>query len=119
VWSEPGLIIYWFGVGLFYANAPRFSGEVNELINVAHRPRWFVLHADAIDDINYTGGKTLLDVADELIQRDLVFAIADTDPDVLRELGSLRSHREDRRGARLRSLTDARAGFRRYRDASE
>ena len=119
VWSEPGLIIYRFGVGLFYANASRFSEEVNELVTVPHPPRWFVLHADAIDDIDYTGGKTPLDVADELIQRDIVLAIADTDPDVLRELERFGVTAKIGEAHVFESLADARAAFHRCHDANE
>src|SRR3954453_2714551 len=75
--SEPGLVVYRFGVGLFYANAAQFSDEVLALIDGDHPPRWFVLHAVAIDDVDYSGGKTLSEVADELAERKIVFAIAD------------------------------------------
>ncbi len=39
-------------------------------------PRWLVLLADAIDDVDYTGGKTLVELADQLTQRNVVFAVA-------------------------------------------
>ncbi len=58
--TEPGLVVYRFGVGLFYANATRLSEEALELVGGPEPPRWFVLHADAIDDVDYTGGKTLV-----------------------------------------------------------
>jgi sulfate permease, SulP family len=74
--SEPGLVIYRFGVGLFYANAERFAEEVIGLVNVVDPPRWFVLFADAIDDVDYTGGLTLGEVVDQVHNRGVVFAIA-------------------------------------------
>src|SRR4051795_13292991 len=43
--SEPGLVIYRFSVGLFYANAERFSEEVLGLVSGPEPPRWFVLDA--------------------------------------------------------------------------
>jgi sulfate permease, SulP family len=43
----------------------------------ADAPRWLVLDTDAIDDIDYTGGKTLAELADRLNERGIVFAIAD------------------------------------------
>src|SRR5207253_581753 len=64
--SEAGLVIYRFGVGLFYANAERLKEEVAGLVDSSDPPRWFVLHADAIDDVDYTGGKTLAELADQL-----------------------------------------------------
>jgi MFS superfamily sulfate permease-like transporter len=84
--SEPGLVVYRFGVGLFYANAPRLAEEVTALVDTPNPPRWFVLLADAIDDVDYTGGKTLVELADELKERGVVFAIAGAGPEVRREL---------------------------------
>jgi len=84
--SEPGLIVYRFGVGLFYANAARLSREVTALIDSPSPPRWFVLLAEAVDDVDYTGGKTLGELADEIHSRNVTFAIAEAGPDVLREL---------------------------------
>jgi SulP family sulfate permease len=84
--SEPGLVVYRFGVGVFYANAERLSEEVLGLVDVSEPPRWFVLDAEAIDDIDYTGGKTLAELADELAARDVVFAVARANGAVRREL---------------------------------
>jgi high affinity sulfate transporter 1 len=74
--TEPGLVAYRFAVGLFYANAERLAEEVIGLVDVAEPPRWFVLVADAIDDVDYTGGQTLAEIADELAERKIVFAIS-------------------------------------------
>jgi sulfate permease, SulP family len=75
--SQPGLVIYRFSVGLFYANAERFSDEILGLAGATPPPRWLVLHADAIDDVDYTGGQTVAEVARQLADRGIVFAIAD------------------------------------------
>ena len=74
--TEPGLVVYRFGVGLFYANATRLSDDVLALVDVPEPPRWFVLLADAIDDVDFTGGKTLLELAGQLADRDVVFCVA-------------------------------------------
>jgi high affinity sulfate transporter 1 len=84
--TEPGLIVYRFGVGLFYANASRFAMEVLALVDRPPRPRWFVLLAEAIDDVDFTGAKTLLEVARQLAERNVVFAIVRVQPGVLAEL---------------------------------
>jgi sulfate permease, SulP family len=83
---EPGLVIYRFGVGLFYANAARFTEEVMALVDVAEPPRWIVLFADAIDDVDYTGGKTLLETVEQLRQRNVAFALAAVRDAVVPEL---------------------------------
>jgi MFS superfamily sulfate permease-like transporter len=74
--TEPGLVVYRFGVGLFYANATKFSEDVLALVDVAEPPRWFVLLADAIDDVDFTGGKTLLELAGQLTDRNVVLCVA-------------------------------------------
>ncbi|WP_433301036.1 SulP family inorganic anion transporter [Actinoplanes sp. CA-030573] len=84
--TEPGLVIYRFGVGIFYANAERLSQEIMALVNVPDPPRWFVLYADAIDDIDYTGAQTLLELADHLTARGIVLAVAGAGDDLRREL---------------------------------
>ena len=84
--SEPGLVVYEFGVGLFYANAERFSEEIIGLVDVPEPPRWFVLDAVAIDDVDYTGGKTIAEIADELANRNVVFVVAGASHHLRREL---------------------------------
>jgi MFS superfamily sulfate permease-like transporter len=84
--TEPGLVIYRFGVGIFYANAERLSTEVLGLVEVPDPPRWLVLQADAIDDIDYTGAQTMLELADQLHQRGVVLAIAQANDDLRHQL---------------------------------
>ena len=43
--TEPGLVVYRFGVGLFYANAERLSTEALGLVDIPDPPRWFVLQS--------------------------------------------------------------------------
>jgi high affinity sulfate transporter 1 len=84
--SEPGIVVYRFGAGLFYANAERLSEEALGLVETPDPPRWFVLHAGAMDDIDFTGGATLCELADQLADRSVVFAVADASPAIRREL---------------------------------
>jgi high affinity sulfate transporter 1 len=84
--TEPGLIVYRFGVGLFYANASRFATEVLTLVDHDPRPRWFILLAEAIDDVDFTGAKTLLEVVGQLTERGITFAVVRVQPGVLAEL---------------------------------
>jgi MFS superfamily sulfate permease-like transporter len=84
--TEPGLVIYRFGVGIFYANAERLYREVIGLVDTADRTRWLVLQADAIDDVDYTGAQTLLELADQLQRRGIVFAVAAVTDDVRDQL---------------------------------
>ena len=84
--SEPGLVVYEFGVGVFYANAERLSDEIIGLVDVPEPPRWFVLDAAEIDDVDYTGGKTLAEIADQLASRNVLFVVAAASHHLRREL---------------------------------
>ena len=84
--TEPGLVVYRFGVGLFYANAARFTEEAIALVSGPQPPRWLVLLANAVDDVDYTGGKTLVELAGQLEARGVVFAVADVRDAVRPEL---------------------------------
>jgi high affinity sulfate transporter 1 len=110
--SEPGLVIYRFGVGLFYANAQRLTDEAIGLVDVADPPRWFVLDASAMDDVDYTGGQTLTELSEQLKARKIVFATVGLDDDLRRELGLF--------GVDVRefaSLEEVREAFRRDQEA--
>jgi MFS superfamily sulfate permease-like transporter len=84
--SEDGLVIYRFGVGLFYANAQRLSDELLELAAGPTRPRWIILEAGSIDDIDYTGGKTLGEIVAELRKLSVELVVADVRDSVHGEL---------------------------------
>ena len=109
--SEPGLIVYRFGVGLFYANVSRLADEVMALVEVTEPPDWFVLHAVAIDDVDYTGGQALSELARELAKLDIVFAIADASPELRRELDRFGVTGEIGANHLFDSLGSARAAF--------
>ena len=49
-------------------------------------PRWFVLDAAAVDDIDYSGGKTLDELADQLHERNVVLVLCEVDDKVRRQL---------------------------------
>ena len=57
----PGLVIYRFGAGLYYANASRFAEEVLEIMTTGDPVEWFCIDAEAIDDVDYSGSKTLFE----------------------------------------------------------
>ncbi len=90
--TEPGLVIYRFGAALFYANAGRFSEEIQLLAGPAsssdtdRRLRWLMVDAGAITQVDYTAARVVKELHDDLAQRgvDLVFAHvqADLKPDL-------------------------------------
>ena len=84
--TEPGVVVYRFGAGIFYANAQRLTDEVLALTGSDPPPKWFILDGASIDDVDYTGGKTLAEIAAELRQMGIVVAAADMRQTVRSEL---------------------------------
>ena len=113
VTSEPGLVVYRFAVGLFYANAARFADEVRSLAGGAKPPRWLVLDLGAVDDVDYTGGETLAELVEELLGQKIVVAVAEPSVAVLRELDTFGITARIGRERVYATVGDARDAFRR------
>jgi sulfate permease, SulP family len=76
----PGLVVYRFASGLYFANATRFNEEILQLVDRADPGspvRCLVLEASAIVDVDYSGGLTLKQVTSELHDRGIRFVVAD------------------------------------------
>jgi MFS superfamily sulfate permease-like transporter len=110
--SEPGLVVYRFAVGLFYANAERFGDEVRGLVEGAEPPRWLVLDLGAVDDIDFTGGETLLELVEELQARNIVVAVAGPGASLQHELDSFGIAERIGREHIYATVEDAREAFR-------
>lgn len=56
----PGLMVYRFSHGMYYANAALLSEEVTKLVKEASPPlTWFCIDAAAVDDIDFSAAETL------------------------------------------------------------
>lgn len=65
--AVPGLVVYWFGSDLFYANIDRFASEARGLVAAAPSPvRWLAIDAGAITDLDYSAGSTLKDLVKDM-----------------------------------------------------
>jgi MFS superfamily sulfate permease-like transporter len=75
--AAPGLVIYRFSHGLYYANAQKLQDEVPELTKPSCvATRWLCVDGVAIDDVDFTGGATLVSISNTLRERNtrLLFA---------------------------------------------
>jgi high affinity sulfate transporter 1 len=73
----PGVVAYRFDAPLYFANAARFRDRVRELVAAAPSTAClFVLDASGIEDVDYTGGRMLLQVVHELHAGGVDFAVA-------------------------------------------
>jgi SulP family sulfate permease len=111
--TEPGLVVYRFAVGLFYANAERFDDEVRGLVEGPEPPRWLVLDLGAVDDVDYTGGQTLVELVEELQERGTVVAVAEPSVRLQRELDTFGVTKRIGRERVYATVEEAREAFRR------
>ena len=72
---EPGLVLYWFGADLYYANAPLFT-EQARLLAAAGPPevRWLVVDSGAITGVDYTAASALRQLRLDLAKQGVVLA---------------------------------------------
>ncbi len=74
---EPGVVMYWFGADLYYANANHFVEQANSLVKDAASPvRWLVVDAGAITDIDFSAGRALLELHQDLAKQGVALALA-------------------------------------------
>jgi MFS superfamily sulfate permease-like transporter len=74
-------VVYRFGADLFYANTDRFADEVRALVEHAATPvRWFVVDASAITDLDYSAARSLRDLIDDLVRRQVTLVFARVTP---------------------------------------
>jgi MFS superfamily sulfate permease-like transporter len=73
---EPGLVMFWFGADLYYANSNHFVEETRLLINESPLPvKWLVIDAGAITAIDFSASRAVQDLHRELSRRGIVLAL--------------------------------------------
>jgi high affinity sulfate transporter 1 len=78
---EPGLVMFWFGADLFYANAGLFVGKARQLVEESPSPvRWLVIDGSAITDIDFSAGRALGELQQDLAKKGVVLALARVNP---------------------------------------
>jgi sulfate permease, SulP family len=81
--AAPGLVIYRFGAGLYYANATRFTEEVLAILDEADpKVEWFCLSGASIGDVDYSGAGAIRQVASEVKEHGATFVICELEPGV-------------------------------------
>jgi high affinity sulfate transporter 1 len=87
---EPGLIMYWFGAELFYANSLRFADEVRRIVADSPTPvRWLVVDASAITAIDFSAGNTLAELQQDLSKQGVTLAMTRVSPSLRGDLDRL------------------------------
>jgi len=73
----PGMIMYWFGSDLFYANVALFAQQVRKLVNDSPTPvQWLVIDCSAITNLDFSAGRALMDLHQDLAEAGVVLALS-------------------------------------------
>ena len=74
--AEPGLVMFWFGSGLFYANVAFFAEQARKLIHQSPTPvRWLVIDATAITELDFSAGCAVAELHQDLAKAGVVLAL--------------------------------------------
>jgi len=109
--SLPGLVVFRYDANLFYANAARFTDEIEGVVRGAPDPvQWLVLDCSAMDDVDYSGGLALTSLVHYMHSKDAHFGLARADTALLTTLeryGVLEQFDRDMNFATLHEIFDA------------
>jgi MFS superfamily sulfate permease-like transporter len=68
--------MFWFGAGLFYANVSFFAEQVRKLVDRPPSPvRWLVVDARAVTEMDYSAGRALAELQQDLSRVGVVLAL--------------------------------------------
>jgi len=85
--AVPGLVVYFFGASLYFANAVRFTEEIVRLVDEAKpKVKWLTVDALAMTDIDYSGADTVRQVHTILQKKDITLVLANVTDHVKQEL---------------------------------
>jgi high affinity sulfate transporter 1 len=86
---EPGVVIYWFGADLYYANIKHFVEGAQRLVYESPAPvRWLVVDAGAITGVDFSAGRALVELQTDLAQKGVVLALARVNDELQKDLDS-------------------------------
>jgi high affinity sulfate transporter 1 len=73
----PGLVIYRFDAPLFFANAKTFRDEIRRLAEAAPKPRWIVVAAEPVTDVDTTASDVLEELDEALNAQGICLVFAE------------------------------------------
>jgi high affinity sulfate transporter 1 len=82
----PGLVIYRFDAPLLFANAKTFRDEVRRFATADPAPRWIVIAAEPVTDVDTTAADVLEDLDEELNTRGISLVFAELKDPVRRKI---------------------------------
>jgi MFS superfamily sulfate permease-like transporter len=74
--AEPGLVMFWFGRDLFFANVAFFAEQARRLVHESPSPvRWLVIDANAVTGLDFSAGCALAELHQDLAKAGVVLAM--------------------------------------------
>ena len=111
--SLPGLVVFRFDAELFYANANRFTDDVQAVMEGAPDPvRWLVLDCSSMVDIDYSAGLAMSALITYVHQHGAQFGLARADKSLIATLRTYGVLDEFDEGHVFGTLDDAFAAYR-------
>jgi high affinity sulfate transporter 1 len=86
IFVEPGVILYWFGTDLYYANAPHFCDEIRHLVSHSPGVRAMIIDCGPITSMDFTAGRALLELHADLEARGVTLALTRVTEGLRRDL---------------------------------
>ena len=75
--TVPGLVVYRFAGSLYYANSEYFATQVSSFATSDDPPEWICIDAEAIPDVDYSGGEVLRQLYESLARRGIRLSVAE------------------------------------------
>jgi MFS superfamily sulfate permease-like transporter len=82
----PGLVIYRFDAPLFFANAKTFRDAIRRLAAAEPKPRWIVIAAEPVTDVDTTASDVLEDLDEALNAEGISLVFAELKDPVRRKI---------------------------------
>jgi MFS superfamily sulfate permease-like transporter len=74
--AEPGIVIFWFGADLFYANVAFFAEHARMLVHESPTlVRWLTIDATAITGLDFSAGRALAELQQDLAKVGVTLAL--------------------------------------------
>ena len=75
IFVEPGVILYWFGTDLYYANASHFCSEIRALVKGSPGVRVIVVDCGPVTSMDFTAGRSLAELHSDLSAQGVTLAL--------------------------------------------
>ena len=82
----PGLVIFRFDAPLFFANARTFRDQIRRLAEASPQPRWIIIAAEPMTDVDTTAADMLVDLDEELNAKGIFLVFAELKDPVRKKL---------------------------------